>query len=177
MLLISIFNNICRGCPPLEYIILLCTFLCALNWPAQRPVNGSGIQPPPVCAFSPNPAKKRKNTIMSRSSIWLEERELPGPLLAGTPPWTALLSAHISNTSGARSKLQQQLLKMSLQSLTLRSFSFTSPWDSWMSLWSSWMWLDWVCSSASCCCTVASCDSATCRSLLLKSASLCTWKT
>lgn len=109
--------------------------------------------------------------------------ELPAPPLAGTPPWIALLSTqrqvtlqfgHFSVTSQV---LQQQFCELVLQSLTLRSFSLTRPWDSWMSLWSSWMWLDWDCNCASCCCTVASWDSATCRSLLLKRASLCTWNT
>lgn len=61
--------------------------------------------------------------------------------------------------------------------LTLRSFSLTSPWESWTFLWSSWMCLDFASKSASCCCTLASWDSATWRSLLLKRASLCTWNT
>ena len=112
-----------------------------------------------------------------RRRRWCPEEvtELQVPPLAETPPWTTLLS--VQRHQFDHRLIWQQLCEQDLWTLTLRSFSLTRPWDSWMSLWSSWMWLDWACNSASCCCTVASWDSATCRSLLLKRASLCTWNT
>lgn len=113
-----------------------------------------------------------------RRRMWCpkEASELLKLPSAEKPPWTTQLSAKICRHH-SRPSIQSHCRDLAGWIPTFLSFSLTRPWDSWMSLWSSWMWLDCAFKSESCCCTEASWDSATCRSLLLNRASLCTWNT